>query len=208
MEKIFWIPDITIHICEYINEKTIRDIYNLTKFTRNIYKGILKSKKYITVKEYKEKQEKMGDLFNEHLFDNFKIYDNKEIQYIKYATQITFRECFNQSIDMIKWPESLSQIYFGHNFNQPVETVKWPGSLAQIYFGACFNQPVETVKWPESLTHVAFGFCFNQSVKTVKWPKSLTRIYFGHHYNLQVDEIKWPKSLKSIQIGDIIKKID
>jgi len=69
---------------------------------RDIYKYILKSKKYISVEEFQKMQEKMGDLFNIYLFDKYKIYDTKEILFAKYASEIIFFNFFNQSIDGIK----------------------------------------------------------------------------------------------------------
>ena len=51
-----------------------------------------------------------------------------------YKKELVFPKNFNESIENVKWPDSLKTINFGNRFNQPIEDVKWPDSLEIIYY--------------------------------------------------------------------------
>lgn len=56
-----------------------------------------------------------------------------------------------KSLDGVIFPSSLT---LGQNFNQPIDNVIFPQSLTHLTFGSEFNQPIDNVKFPDSLTHL------------------------------------------------------
>ena len=79
--------------------------------------------------------------------------------------------------------DDLISITFGDEFNQNIEKVIWPKSLTSIVFGYWFNQPVEKVIWPNSLTSLKFGYTFNHKITNLQNISYLTFYYKYKHYN-------------------------
>jgi hypothetical protein len=105
---------------------------------------------------------------------------------------------FNEPIDQVIWPKSLTTLIFSVNFNKPINKVKWPESLTTLTFGDNFNQPVEYVRWPDSLVTLNFGGDFNQPLDNVKWPKSLKKLYIDEEYDYPLDFL--PETLEILEI--------
>jgi len=66
-----------------------------------------------------------------------------------------------------KFLHGVSHLIFDSAFNQPVEGLQLPASLTYLTFGSCFNQPVERLQLPPTLTHLTFGSDFNHPLKNM-----------------------------------------
>ena len=71
---------------------------------------------------------------------------------------------------------------FRFRFNQSLDNVIFPQSLTSLKFGDRFNQSLDNVKFPQSLTSLTFGFHFNQSIRNVNWP-NIIEITLNHNYS-------------------------
>jgi hypothetical protein len=66
---------------------------------------------------------------------------------------------FNQSLDNVKFPDSLQTLQFGNGFNQSLDNVKFPDSLQNLHFGGNFNQNLnnDTLNILHSLTFLIYN---------------------------------------------------
>ena len=67
------------------------------------------------------------------------------------GTELIFDYDFNQSLDNVIFPQSLTSLTFGWDFNQSLDNVKFPQSLISITFGYYFNQSLDNVTLPQVL---------------------------------------------------------
>lgn len=116
--------------------------------------------------------------------------------------ELVFAGCkFNQHLDRVEWPTSLTRLDLGDRFNRPIERVAFPPSPRYLSLGKWFNRPVTKVSWPESLQELTLDFSFNHPIAGSMWPPSLTKLTFGVHFDQPLERVSWPPSLQELTFG-------
>ena len=122
-----------------------------------------------------------------------------------YATIINFSNCFNEGIENIYFPSSLTELIFGYWFNQSIKNVSFPESLIKLCFDDNFEQDVNNIKFPPQLKYLKLG-AIDSNIDQILLPASLKVLNFGSCFNQNIDHVKFPTSLHSIIFGDFFNK--
>ncbi|ADO67547.1 hypothetical protein crov513 [Cafeteria roenbergensis virus] len=90
---------------------------------------------------------------------------------------------------------------FHGRFNQPINNVKWPKSLTALSFGNNFNQPLDFL--PESLKELTLNSTYNHDLSNL--PSGINRIQLNYHNSYRH---KVPTHLKNklYPINELYKK--
>jgi hypothetical protein len=92
---------------------------------------------------------------------------------------------------------NVAELEFFSRFNEPLDRVDLPQTITHLRFGARFDKSLRNVKLPRSLTHLAFdGRVSIKELEAITFPPSiqqlsLTTLYFDD------DDIKQSKMLTS-----------
>ena len=85
-----------------------------------------------------------------------------------------------ESLDIVRWPDSLRSLTLGGFFNQRLKPGALPGNLQTLIFGDEFNQSLEGVRFPASLQNLTFGrdFSVSRNRDVLDLPQSLQSLHF------------------------------
>jgi hypothetical protein len=67
------------------------------------------------------------------------------------------------------------ELAFFDAFNEPLDRVELPQTITHLSFGMRFDKSLRNVKLPRSLTHLRFGWSF-RAFDTVQFPRSLKEV--------------------------------
>ena len=76
---------------------------------------------------------------------------------------MVFRERFDDSVQVVAWPDSVEYLEFGAYFDQEINGVQWPAFLQQPIFGSIFNQGLRGATWPSTLQLITVGDDFDST---------------------------------------------
>jgi len=122
-------------------------------------------------------------------------------QLMKHPTAMgSFRSAWVYRVEQLAHlPASVRHLYC--MFNQSIDDVQLPSSITHLRFGFYFNQPIEKVQLPSSLTVLTFGFSFNQPIEELALPSSLTCLMLGNYYRRPIEKLARPSSLRVLWVG-------
>ena len=107
---------------------------------------------------------------------------------------------FDQPMDNVVLPISLTHIDFGYSFNQPIDNIAFPDLLTHLKFGHLFNQEIHHAIFPNYLTHLTFGYSFDQSINKIASLTKLTHLTL-EAYEQQIQQGVLHEGLTHLTLG-------
>lgn len=161
-----------------------------------------------------------NDEFNEPIIfiDNINNFDSNNPNHLYFPNVkiIKFGKYFNQNIDNINFPNTITHIYFGNNFNQNIDNIKWPQSLLYLSFGKYFNPSkifdnnniIKKYIFPIQLEQIIINgkiYLINDNINDIdkkrmercnaamnRWSQTLTPLKYKPDYNkFQKNNLMW-----------------
>lgn len=74
---------------------------------------------------------------------------------------LKFHSNFEQSLNFISFPDTITQMYLGYRFNDWLHNVKFPQNLTHLYLSTNFNRSLRNVIFPDSIIELHLGVKFN-----------------------------------------------
>jgi len=114
-------------------------------------------------------------------------------------------ECWNQPVDQLNLPDSLTELRFGDRFNQPVAALRLPSSLRSLHFGRPFNAAdFRRLRLPTSLTQLTIGAHYSSSFnqrRIPQLPHGLRILDLGKVFNHPIDHWRLPDTIEQLILG-------
>ena len=105
---------------------------------------------------------------------------------------------FNEDLNEIKLPDSLSELTISGIFNKEIE--KLPPKLKILKFYGDFNNKIK--EYPQSLLKLRFSDRFNQKIDNL--PENLLFLLLGRDFNQEINNL--PSNLRKLKIGGVFDK--
>lgn len=99
--------------------------------------------------------------------------------------EVLTMEKFDQPIDNVMWPSTLTHLHFGHYWDQSIVGVRLPDSLEELELGLNFTGTLVGALWPSSLKRLSLG-CFDSSLDGVVWPDLLEELWMAGCFNQSI----------------------
>jgi hypothetical protein len=126
---------------------------------------------------------------------------NQSINNISFPTTLTslsFSDSFNHQINSNVLPTSLKSLYFGESYNYKITQNIFPLSLKKLMLSNVFNQQIDENVLPQSLEVLMFGDKYNQPIKEHVLPSTLKKLILGNEFNQPLKNIIFPSSIKKL----------
>jgi len=94
----------------------------------------------------------------------------------------------------------IQSLTLSHEFNQPLESVRLPDSITYLKLGDAYNHPVERMHLPASLTHLLFGDDFRQALRAWDPPASLTHLILPSEWDHGPSQLRLPSNIRSLML--------
>ena len=128
----------------------------------------------------------------------FKNYMNISKIYLHpYLIKIIFTDDFNQSIENIKWPQTVEYIDFNISFKQPINNINWPKSLIEIKLHN-FIDISSLLEFKNNINIIIFNLPYN-NFRCGKY-QSYLNIYFEDQNINEEDLINVPINVDELNI--------
>ena len=93
--------------------------------------------------------------------------------------------------------DDLKVITFGTHFDESLDNIKFSDSVESIIFDSIYDKPLKNVIFPTNLKAIAFSKKFNESLKDFTFPDSLESIAICS--DIDINNIHFPKTVQYVK---------